>query len=169
MSTLQKLDAAREALAWAPYALRAVYVNHTAIDAIYQEKRKALASEILNHPNPIVGNGNANLHPVRLLMMPVIHEHASIKSALDFLEATEQWADAVKIVQPLVDEVARLEILLADELQAAARIEQARMDALEAAKAEAVAEIEARFAVAVIPAPATPELFRGKFIRKNDA
>jgi hypothetical protein len=145
MSTSSKLEAARSKVGDVPYSFRASYTNVAALREILAGKERSVSAAFGQHPNPRpLDIGNSAGHPFHTATV-IMAEYNNIKTAVDFLEATDEHKDAVALIQPLVDEVHRLEAQLAAEEFAANTAETQRREKFEAAKAAALAEVEARF------------------------
>lgn len=169
-TTSAKLDSARRSLESVQFQHRAIFCNVSALQGLFAEKKKALAFEMSLHPNPRIGDGNSAAHPCRLMHIGLVKEFSELKSVLDFLTSTTEWQTAEGIISPLIADVAALEIQHDLETREASRIESERLDKLNAARQAAIDQVEAQFAVAVIPTPETQEpepLFRGR-VRKPE-
>jgi hypothetical protein len=168
MTTSQKLQAAREAVSSIPQPLRSAWVSVEALRQVRDEHAAALRFELLTQPNPNpLDIGNCTDRPFHLSTIPRNREHLALVNLITLAESLPEFIEADKILRNLVSEVRGLEAKLQQEIDLAARVEQDRRDAIEAARAEALAEIDARFAEPEPPAPAEPEKpFRGKVTRE---
>jgi flagellar biosynthesis/type III secretory pathway protein FliH len=108
--------------------------------------------------------------PFHLSRVPRNQEHLTLVNLITLGETLPEFIEADKVLPRLVSEVRDLEAQLQREIDSASRAEQDRRDAIEAARAEALAEIDARFAEPEPEPPTPPEPekpFRGKVTRET--
>lgn len=161
--TEKALEVARIKVEETPFNLRASYTNVAALKAILAEKERSALANFGQHPRPNpLDIGNSSGHPFNAAscLMP---DYNIIKTAMALLESTDEYREALALIQPRVDDVRRLEAQLDAEVQAVSVAAHARQEKIDAAKAVAIAEIEARFAT---PEPASAlepaSLIRGR-------
>jgi hypothetical protein len=73
---------------------------------------------------------------------------ANLRTVLTIMETSPEYLEAAQIIEPLLEAVAALEKQEAAAAQAAAAAEHIRCEKLNAAKADAIAQIERQFAAA---------------------
>jgi hypothetical protein len=171
MTTSQKLQSAREAVDSIPQPLRSAWVSVQALRQVRNEHAAALRFELLahSHPRPL-DIGNCMDGPFHLSRVPRNQEHLTLVNLITLGETLPEFIEADKVLPRLVSEVRDLEAQLQREIDSASRAEQDRRDAIEAARAEALAEIDARFAEPEPEPPTPPEPekpFRGKVTRET--
>jgi hypothetical protein len=87
----------------------------------------------------------------------------SAKAISEAVTGSPEFIEAAAVLEPLIAEVRHLEAQVAQENEAAGKRAAERESAIAAATAAALAEVEARFAEALPPAPAeAPPLIRGR-------
>lgn len=156
MSIQSKLSSVRQEIENQPHDLRAAWCNVTGLRELVAERSQSLAAAFSRHPSPDPLSPNSKSHPFTAAR-DASQEYVALKLSLDLLETSEDFKQAEKVISPLVAEVLRLEAQLREDQHAAAQVIAARDQAIATAKAEAIAEIEERFAAEPAPAP-----FRGK-------
>ena len=87
-------------------------------------------------------------HYIANLLPNLDPQFSDVETALLFLENSPEFLEAAKIIEPLLKAVAELEKSEAAAAQAAAAAEHIRREKVDAAKADAIAQIEAQFAAA---------------------
>ena len=87
-------------------------------------------------------------HYIANLLPNLDPQFSDVETALLFLESSPEFLAAAKIIEPLLEAVAELEKSEAAAAQAAAAAEHIRREKVDAAKADAIAQIEAQFAAA---------------------
>ena len=87
-------------------------------------------------------------HYIANLLPNLDPQFSDVETALLFLENSPEYLEAAKIIEPLLEAVAELEKSEAAAAQAAAAAEHIRREKVDAAKADAIAQIEAQFAAA---------------------
>jgi hypothetical protein len=145
-STESKLQSARDAVGAVAFPIRAAFVNVHALREVLADKQNGLISAFGQHPRPDplhIPNGTS--HPYHIASVAT-EDYMRLKASLALIESTDEWIEADRTLSPLVENVHELERQLAEETTAANRARQDRITAFEAAKAEAIAKVEAKFA-----------------------
>jgi CII-binding regulator of phage lambda lysogenization HflD len=161
-NTAQQLAEAKSAVGNVAHHHRSAWVSSQALRSVLEERARSLTAAFSQHPAPDpldIGNGT---HHAFLTAREAASDYVALRVSLDLLEGTDDFKQGAEIINPLVAKVRDLEAQLQAEEAEASRAIKDRMDALAAAKAEAIAKIEADFAE---PAPSPAPPFRGKNIR----
>lgn len=167
-NTLKQIETAELAVGHVLSNHIAVYVNGLALRKLYDEKLPGFMFNLTTHgaPHPL-NISNSTSHIFNYIRSDSAMEFLAIKQALEISEASPAFIEAYEILNPLVQEVRRLKAVLAEELaaagQAAAKLAEAKADAIE----KALAAVEAEFAQPEPQAQPEPEPpFRGKVRRE---
>lgn len=167
--TIEQIEAARQLVGNVPHHLRAAFTGAEILREILAEREaKVLAgfSQCAN-PQPLTP-GDATSHIYTHAVSASTAEVATLRFSLGLIEASADYAEAVPVITPLVNEVHRLEAEYLAQRLVAAEAAAARQAAIEAARAEALAKVDARFAEPEPSAPAEPEKpFRGRVTRET--
>jgi hypothetical protein len=127
---------------------RLIFLNVAALKNLRAEFRQKL----LFRGQAAEGAGSATTwnpqHFVANLLPTVTPEFIACETALAFLENTPEFLEAAQIIEPLLKDLAALEKAEAIAVQNAADAERIRREKVDAAKAQAFAQIEQRFAAA---------------------
>jgi hypothetical protein len=161
-NTEKLLEEARTAVGSVAPTHRSFYVNLIGLRQLVAEKESSYKCALANlwPPMPLdIGNCR---HTV-FCAARSSNEFLNLRAALVYLEGLPEAQEAETILAPLVAKVRELEAQLAADELAAGQVAQARQNAIDEAKAKALAEVEARFADPEPEAPAEPaKPFRGK-------
>ncbi len=170
--TEKALEAAKDAVGNVLGHHIAVWTNTQALRQVRAEREPALIFSLCNHPAPEPLNiSNSLSHPFNHVKGDQVSDFLAIRSTLEILEASPEFIEAAAILDPLVENVRRLEAKLQDEIaERGAKLNALReVEAAARAKAEAALENDptvkaARDAVAAVtpkpPAEPAP-LVRG--------
>ncbi len=113
-NTKDQLTAAREAVHTTPLHHQCVYTNVMALRAVYAEQEPHFRFVLTTHPAPTpldIMNGVGHVFNY----VRGDNEFLNIRFALEYSEASPEFKEANAIIQPLVDEVRRLEAKLEAE------------------------------------------------------
>lgn len=162
--TPEQIEAARQLVGNVPHHLRAAFTGAGILREILADREaRVLAgfSQCAN-PQPLLP-GDASSHVYTHAVSASTAEVATLKFSLGLIEGSADYAEAVPVIAPMVAEVHRLEAEHLAQRLVAAEAAAARQAAIEAAKLEALAKVDARFAEPEPSAPAEPaKLFRGR-------
>ena len=165
--TQLELNAAMDEFQQINHQTRSLWGSVTALRNHVDEKLAALV-ETMKHlsGNPLhLGNS------LGFAYNEVRHRHelANLKVLTDHLTSSAEYAAADALVAPAVAKVREAEAAHADAVDAENRAEQARRNAIEAAKQEAIAQIEAEFSQQEPSAPEPSRPFRGRNLKPSQA
>jgi predicted RNA-binding Zn ribbon-like protein len=165
-NTAQQLAEAKSAVGNVSHTLRAAWTNVHCLREILAQRSNHLAAAFSQHPAPNPLHLGNSTHHAFLTAREASSDYVALRVSLDLVESSEDFKQADSILTPLVAKVRELEAQLQAEEAAESRARQDKLNALEAAKAEAIAKIEADFAEPEPePAPSPAPPFRGKNIR----
>lgn len=161
MNLSEQLEAARQKLDSTDNNQRSLYASGAAIKEHHRQLQKTavfrLQINILADPLNLSNTTGGVLGEMQGEVFTNLAKVAALITALD---ASEDYAGAERAIAPIVTEIHNLEAEIAAETHARLTAEGERQDRIDAAKAAALAEVEARFAESEPSAP--PEPFRGK-------
>jgi hypothetical protein len=127
---------------------RLIFLNVTALKNLRAEFRQKLLWRAQAAEGATGATTWQPQHFVANLLPTVTPEFIACETALAFLESTPAFIEAAALIEPLLKDLAALEKAEAIAVQNAADAERIRRERLDAAKAEAVAKVEAQFAAA---------------------
>lgn len=168
MNIQSKIEATKQTVEGVGHHHQCAFVNVRSLQAVRAERVAQMKFQLQHHAAPEVFNiSNSTLRPLTFACSEEAHAYSAIISTLAIWETSPEFLEAEGIIQPMLDEIAKLEADLAAENVAAGLQAQARRDAIEEATAKALADIAAKFpepsSEPAPPEPAPP--FRGKGLK----
>ena len=165
MSTSNQLVEALASLSAIPTPVQNIWVNAQCLKIKADEAKAPIMQHLIGNAgdgDPLnLSRANANLGWA--VNAGSTKDFLVAAALYDVVASTDEAIHAESVVAPLVAKIRELEAQLTEEHKIASLAAAARQAALDEARAEALAAVEAQFAIAEPPAPAEPEKpFRGK-------
>ena len=161
MNTPEKIEALKNQVTGLPYTARALFTNVAALQNVWLDKKAAVLLEFSHHPKPNpLDIPNSTNHSYSLIISPLFTEIATLRLTLEVAQASQEYQQACKVIEPLLEEIVRLEVQLAAEVAEKSErsriLREAEEAALAAATAKAAADpavVAARKALDALDAP----------------
>ena len=169
-ATEQDLEVAKNQLSHVLAHHVSIYTNGMALRQVRDEREQGFLFTMSNHPGAEpLHLGRCLSYPLNTVVSDNIGEFLAIRSALKILETSPEFIEAFAIIQPMVDEVRRLEAQHQAEIETLNRTRQTLHEAEEAATAKAMAHLDrdpaiiaARKALEAITSAEPTPLIRGR-------
>ena len=161
MTTQEKILELQNKVISLPYTARAIFTNVAALQNVWLDRKAAMFLELSHHPKPNpLDIPNSTNHTYSLILTPMFAEIATLRLTLDLAESSQEHQQACKVIEPLLEEIVRLEVQLAAEVAEKSDrsriLREAEEAALAAATAKAAADpavVAARKALDALDAP----------------